>query len=185
MNPKHIPNVITAVRIVLVWPVIALILEGNFAWALLLFAVAGISDGVDGFLAKHYHWQSRLGSYLDPLADKLLLISTFISAAWLGMLPAWLVATVILRDLAIISGAIAYYFLLRPFEGQPHWSSKLNTLMQLVLIVTVLAQQLWESVWSSLVQWLIPVVFVTTAGSGFWYVWEWSRRYRQERSSNS
>ena len=181
MHPRHIPNLITLVRIVLVWPVTELMLEGNFVWSLGLFALAGISDGLDGFLAKHYGWQSRLGSYLDPLADKLLLICCYVAAGWLGLLPTWLVLVVILRDAVIVTGAVAYYFLLHPFEGQPHWSSKINTFLQLALILAVLAHQVWPGRWEIPILWLIPMVLASTLGSGAWYVWAWGTRYVREK----
>jgi len=177
MSPRHIPNLITLLRILLVAPVVRLMLEGDFTWALLWFAVAGVSDGVDGFLAKHYGWQSRLGSYLDPLADKLLLVSCFVAASYLGLLPVWLSTLVVARDLVIVAGATAYYLLAHPFEGDPHWLSKVNTFLQLVLILAVLLQQVWprlEPVWQPL---LVILVSASTAGSGLWYVWTWGRRY--------
>ena len=77
MKARHIPNIISVFRILLVYPVVASILQKRFDWALTLFVVAGVSDALDGFLAKHFHWQSRLGSYIDPLADKLLLVSSY------------------------------------------------------------------------------------------------------------
>jgi len=84
---RHLPNLISMLRILMVPPVAWLIVEQHYALALGLFVVAGVSDGVDGFLAKHYGWTSRLGSILDPLADKLLLSVSFVTLAWLGHLP--------------------------------------------------------------------------------------------------
>lgn len=90
MKPHDIPNVITAFRFLLVPPVVILLLQERFTAALIVFGVAGFSDGLDGFLAKRYDWRSRLGSILDPLADKLLLVSSFVTLGWLGLIPAWL-----------------------------------------------------------------------------------------------
>jgi cardiolipin synthase len=182
MSPRHIPNLITVLRILLVAPVIRLMLRGEYEWALALFAVAGISDGLDGFLAKRYGWQSRLGSYLDPLADKLLLISCFIAAAYLGLLPVWLTVAVVLRDVVIVTGAVAYYILSQPFEGDPHWTSKINTFTQLVLILAVLLQQTLLQVPGQVLEGLMGLVLVTTVSSGLLYVWTWSRRYRRDRA---
>ena len=182
MSPRHIPNLITLMRILLVIPVVRLMLQGEYHWALALFAVAGISDGVDGFLAKQYGWQSRLGSYLDPLADKLLLISCFVATAYLGLLPVWLAAVVLLRDVVIVSGAVAYYVLSQPFEGDPHWTSKVNTFAQLVLILAVLLRQAVLEVPEALLDGLIGAVLLTTAGSGLLYVWSWSLRYLRDRA---
>ena len=180
MQARHIPNLITGVRILLVYPVIHFLLERRFALSLGLFFLAGVSDGLDGFLAKHYGWQSRLGSYLDPLADKLLLVSSFLALAELDLVPLWLVATVVLRDAVILAGAVAYYFLHRPFEGEPHWTSKVNTFFQLLLVVSVLfAQGVWP-----LPRWLLSVqmlaVFATSLLSGVVYVYLWGGRYWRE-----
>jgi cardiolipin synthase len=180
MSPRHIPNIITVCRILLVYPVIALMLDGRFDWALGLFVVAGVSDAVDGFLAKYFHWQSRLGSYLDPIADKLLLICSYVALAWLGLLPAWLTALVVVRDVVIFSGAVAYYFLLRPFEGQPLLLSKLNTLLQLTLVFAVLVRQGLAPFPEAIVNLLIGLVTLTTLASGVLYVYIWGTSYYRE-----
>jgi cardiolipin synthase len=183
MQARHIPNLITVVRILLVYPVVHFLLQRRFEASLGLFFVAGVSDGLDGFLAKRYHWQSCLGSYLDPLADKLLLVSSFIALAWLGLLPVWLTMVVVLRDLVILAGALAYYFIHQPFEGQPHWTSKANTFFQLLLVVAVLFDQ---GVWALpawLLALLIAVVFISSLVSGGLYVWVWGGRYWRETRS--
>jgi cardiolipin synthase len=155
-------------------------LNRQFGLALGLFILAGLSDGLDGFLAKHYHWQSRLGSYLDPLADKLLLVSSFLSLTWIGLVPVWLTSTVVLRDVVILSGAIAYYFLLKPFEGQPHWTSKVNTFFQLLLIVSVLFSEGVRPLANGLIFSLTLVVLVTSLTSGVIYVRVWGSSYWRE-----
>lgn len=180
MKARHIPNIISVFRIILVYPVISFLLDRRFDWALTLFIVAGVSDALDGFLAKQFNWKSRLGSYLDPLADKLLLVSCFIAAGWLGLIPLWLVAAVLLRDLVIVTGAVSYYFLLRPFEGQPHFTSKLNTFFQLLLIVAILFHHGVAQLPENLLSLLISIVLLTTLVSGVIYVYVWSRRYWQE-----
>ena len=155
-------------------------LNRQFGLALGLFILAGLSDGLDGFLAKHYHWQSRLGSYLDPLADKLLLVSSFLSLTWIGLVPVWLTSTVVLRDVIILSGAIAYYFLLKPFEGQPHWTSKVNTFFQLLLVVSVLFSEGVRPLANGLIFSLTLVVLVTSLTSGAIYVRVWGSSYWRE-----
>lgn len=183
MSPRHIPNIITVGRILLVYPVIAQMLAGDFAWALGLFVVAGVSDAVDGFLAKYFHWQSRLGSYLDPLADKLLLVSCYLALAWLDLVPVWLAVMVVLRDAVIFIGAVSYYFLLHPFEGQPLLISKLNTLLQLVLICALLVRQSFATLPESFIDGLIPLTALTTCLSGAQYVYLWGRSYYHETRS--
>jgi len=146
--------------------------------ALALFFVAGVSDGLDGFLAKHYSWTSRLGALLDPLADKALLISCYLALTWTGLLPLWLVALVLLRDVVIVSGAMVYHFRIARLDADPNLISKLNTLMQITLVLLVIVQQAagWgEPGW---IQILIYVVAVTTIWSGIDYVVTWSRRAR-------
>lgn len=180
MSPRHIPNIITVGRILLVYPVIHLMLAGRLDWALGLFVVAGISDAVDGFLAKYFHWQSRLGSYLDPVADKLLLISSYLALGWLNLIPLWLAGLVVLRDTLIFSGAVAYYFLLRPFEGQPLLISKLNTLFQLLLVFAVLVRHGIAPFPDSILNLLIVAVTLTTVSSGALYVYIWGTSYYRE-----
>lgn len=182
MRPEHIPNIISILRILLVYPVIHLMLAERHAAALSLFVVAGVSDGIDGFLAKHYGWQSRLGSYLDPLADKLLLICCFVAGTWLGLVPVWLTVSVILRDVVIVAGATAYYLLLRPFEGQPILSSKLNTLLQLFYIVAVLFDRGVSALPAPLLSGLQITTLATTVASGSIYVYIWGRSYWLETS---
>lgn len=183
MSPRHIPNVITVCRILLVYPIIHLLLAGRFDWALALFVAAGVSDAVDGFLAKYFHWQSRLGSYLDPVADKLLLVSCYLVLGWLGMIPVWLAFLVVLRDVVIFTGAVSYYFLLRPFEGQPLLTSKLNTLFQLLLVFAVLVQHGFVQLPGPIVPVLVFLVTVTTVTSGLLYVYIWGASYYRESRS--
>jgi cardiolipin synthase len=180
VKARHIPNIISVFRIILVYPVVYFMVARRFDWALALFIVAGVSDALDGFLAKRFDWKSRLGSYLDPAADKLLLVACFVSAGWLGLIPAWLVVAVLLRDVVIVSGALAYYYLSRPFEGRPHLTSKLNTFFQLLLIVAVLFHHSVASLPTSLLSALIGVVLLTTLVSGIVYVYVWGNRYWRE-----
>jgi len=119
MKREDIPNLISVLRIFLSVPVVWSMLELRFDIALLLFAVAGISDGLDGYLAKHFGWQSRLGGLLDPLADKVLLVSSYLTLAILGMIPMLLMLLVILRDLVIVTGALVYNFRIRELEVAP------------------------------------------------------------------
>lgn len=176
---RDIPNLITIARILLVAPVVWSLLDGRFELALLLFLVAGISDGVDGYLAKHYGWQSKLGGLLDPLADKLLLVSTYLCLGWLGALPLWLVGLVLLRDLVIMGGALVYRLRVAAFEADPAMISKLNTLLQIVLglfVVVDLAGLDLPPHWLDI---LIAAVTLSTLASGIYYVVEWSRRARR------
>ena len=168
-----IPNLITGLRILLVAPFLWLLLQERYGAALLLFVIAGISDALDGFLAKHYGWTSELGGLLDPMADKLLLMGTILALGWLDELPGWLVVLVILRDLMILSGAVSYHLLIERFQAAPLMSSKLNTLMQLTLVCTIIIHDglIPLPVW--LPTSLIYFTALTTLWSGASYLWRW------------
>jgi len=176
MTLRDIPNLISIARILLVAPVVWALLEGRYQLAIVLFAVAGISDAVDGFLAKHFHWESRLGGVLDPLADKLLLIGTFLSLAWLGMISWWLVVLILCRDLIVIGGGVVYNWLIEPFHAEPSWSSKISTTLQIALGVAALFHlgiMPLPVLWFDWLEWLVAAAVVV---SGLGYVYEWSRR---------
>lgn len=175
LKREDIPNLISILRIFMSVPVVWAFLEQRFDIALVLFAVAGISDGLDGYLAKHYGWQSQLGGMLDPLADKVLLVSSYLTLALIGIIPVWLVMLVILRDLVIITGALVYHFRVTELTAQPSLISKFNTFSQIVLVLAVVLDRgLWPLPgWS--IQGLIGLVLVTTLASGVNYVWVWSR----------
>jgi len=175
MKREDIPNLISVLRIFLSVPVVWSMLELRFDIALLLFAVAGISDGLDGYLAKHFGWQSRLGGLLDPLADKVLLVSSYLTLAILGMIPMLLMLLVILRDLVIVTGALVYNFRIRELEAAPSLISKVNTFTQILLVLVVVLDEGLIGLPDLAIQVLIGVVFITTIASGINYVWVWSR----------
>ena len=136
---RHLPNLICLIRIALIWPIAAALAAGAMPTALLLFAAAAVSDGLDGYLAKRFNWTSELGKVLDPLADKLLLVTVFVEAAWLGLIPWWLTAAVVARDVMIGLGALVYRLWFGPLRGRPTVLSKINTALQLgyVMLVTL------------------------------------------------
>ena len=186
MTLRWLPNAISIMRIVLVGPILFCIVDEQYDLALILFFVAGFSDGVDGFLAKQFDWHTRIGALLDPLADKLLVGGVFVTLVLTGMIPAWLGMLVIIRDVIIVGGATAYNFLVRPVEGEPTRISKLNTALQLLFVVFVLSRAGFG--------WPDPIavtivgsgVLVTLVVSGIDYVWSWSRRARAaERQGRS
>src|SRR5688572_24109147 len=111
---RHIPNLLTLLRMLLTVPLAWLLRDGRFDTALIVALVAGFTDALDGFLAKRFSWQSRLGGLIDPVADKLLLVACFVGLAQVDALPWWLAAVVIGRDAVIVSGAVAYHNLIGP-----------------------------------------------------------------------
>lgn len=179
MSLGWLPNAISLMRIVLVAPILMLILDGQFAWALLLFCIAGFSDGLDGYLAMRFDWSTRLGGLLDPTADKLLVTGLFITLAWIGLIPVWLATVVILRDVVIVGGAIAYNFIVKPVPGEPSRISKLNTALQMLFVVFVLSRAAFDWPDKITITVLGASILVTVVISGVDYVWSWSRRARE------
>ena len=174
-KPRDIPNLITSLRILLVAPFLWLLLEERYGLALVLFVIAGISDALDGFLAKYYGWTSELGGLLDPIADKLLLVGAILALGWLSELPAWLVALAITRDLVIVSGAVTYHLRVARFHAAPLMISKLNTLMQLALVGAVIVHYGLTPLPAWLLTGGIYLTALTTVWSGVAYVWRWGR----------
>lgn len=181
LRAAQIPNLICIGRLLLVWPIVASLLAGDHATALVLILVAGVSDGLDGYLAKRYGWQSRLGGLLDPLADKLLLVSVFVSLSLLGLVPVWLTVLVLLRDLVIVVGGVAFQLWIGPVQPEPSVASKLNTVVQLLFVLCVLASLEWATPpgWALILGG--AAVLVTSAVSGLDYVVRWSARAAQAR----
>ncbi|CAK0765671.1 CDP-alcohol phosphatidyltransferase [Gammaproteobacteria bacterium] len=175
---RDIPNLITLLRILLVPPFLFVLLERHYSAALILFFIAGVSDGLDGFLAKHYGWTSRLGSILDPLADKLLLVASFISLTQLGLIPFWLTVVVLGRDILIVVGAITYHFLIGYYHLVPAVPSKINTLVQIMLVLVVIISAAIGQPYleERVIQGLVYLTLVTTIFSGTHYVVLWGRR---------
>jgi cardiolipin synthase len=135
----YLPNLITLTRAILVPVVFWLLLSGRVQAAFFVFVLAGISDAIDGYLAKRFGWQTELGAYLDPLADKLLVTCIFVAMGVLGELPSWLVIAVVSRDVLIVIAVLLSWLLGHPVTIKPLAVSKANTVAQLVLAATVLA----------------------------------------------
>ena len=178
MSLSWIPNAISLLRIALVPPILILILKGEFGWALALFVFAGFSDGLDGYLAVRFDWSSRLGALLDPAADKLLITGMFVTLAYTQHIPIWLAVVVILRDVVIVAGAVAYNFIVKPVPGEPTRISKLNTALQMLFVLFVLARAGFNWPDKITITVLGASIFVTVIISGVDYVWSWSRRAR-------
>jgi cardiolipin synthase len=137
----NIPNLITLGRVILVPVVFWLLVSGKPQAAFVAFVLAGLSDAIDGYLAKRYGWTTELGAYLDPLADKLLIVSMFVALGVRDALPSWLVIAVVTRDFLIIAGVMLSWLLDHPVRIRPFAVSKANTLVQLLLLATVLADE--------------------------------------------
>lgn len=176
MNLRQLPNVITCLRLLLTLPIVWTLLNGDFGWVLVLLLLAGLSDGLDGWLVRRYGWHTRLGGYLDPLADKVLMMGTYFTVAYVGLLPWWLVVLVVVRDVIIMLGALVYRAVTRRLEMRPLLISKLNTFFQIVLVVSVLLDAGVMPLPPLLLDVLIAIVLVTTVSSGVGYVVGWTCR---------
>lgn len=168
-----IPNLITIGRFLLVPLVVYALLEGQAGLAFAGFLIAGASDGVDGFIARHFNQRTELGAYLDPIADKVLLVSVFIVLGYLGQLPLWLVIAAVSRDALIISGVLFANLMGRPVEMRPLMVSKANTAVQIVLAALVLAKQAFHLEPGIVLDFLIYASGLLTIASAAAYLIAW------------
>ena len=181
MKLKYIPNMICVVRIILVAPIVWSLLEHRYGLALALILIAGLSDALDGFLARRFDWRTRLGGLLDPAADKLLMFSVFVTLTWLGWVPVWFTAIVVGRDLIIIGGTVVYQLRVAPVHGEPTQVSKLNTVVQILFLLATVSHA-WVG-WPSkmVLQVLGAGILVTIAISTVQYVTTGLSRLRETR----
>lgn len=168
-----IPNVITLGRIILVPVIFWLLISGNTRFAFILFVCAGISDAVDGFLAKRFKLQTELGSYLDPMADKLLITCVYIALGVAGKLPSWLVIAVVSRDILIVAGVLLIWMVGRPIRIRPLPVSKANTAAQILLAALVLANDGFSLGLDSARDVLVWITGTLTLVSLAFYLREW------------
>jgi cardiolipin synthase (CMP-forming) len=184
VNLSFLPNALCILRMLLVAPCVLALLGGHYDVSLLIFGIAAVSDGLDGWLAKTFGWTSRLGKILDPIADKLLLVGIFIALAVLERVPVWLVAAVVLRDVVIVVGAAAYHHFIGYLEGRPTVVSKLNTFLQLSFVLLVIGRAGHPSITAGSVTGLGAAVFVTTVVSGIDYVLTYAREAVRARAAS-
>ncbi len=174
---RHIPNLLTITRLVLIAPFLVFLYHQEYANAFYLFMFAGFTDGLDGFLARYFNWQSAFGSFTDPISDKLLIATSFISLAYIGKLPWWLVILVFLRDLTISVGVLVWYYVLRrQLNFAPSFLSKINTVLQLVLVTLCLFELAFFEINPFIQQMLILLTAITTSSTYIDYVWTWGRK---------
>jgi cardiolipin synthase len=173
---RHLPNIICVIRIALIWPTIDALYGGNYWAALVLVAVCAVSDGLDGWLAKRFNWTSHLGKILDPLADKLLLVSLFLAATWMNLVPWWLTAVVVGRDVMIGAGAVIYRMWFGPLHGRPTIVSKINTGMQLAVVLAAILGAATGLPTPGMVMALAILTLLTTIVSGADYLAMFTRR---------
>ena len=170
-----IPNFITIARLLTVPLIVWLMIADRFVEATVLFILAGISDAADGFIAKRFGAASELGAYLDPIADKALLVSVFVTLGFKGVLPAWLIVLAVSRDILIIGGLLLSYLLSNPMAVRPLWVSKANTAAQIILIALVLGDRSGATILQPLLTVTVLAAAALTVASAAAYLVEWVR----------
>lgn len=178
-----VPNLLTLLRILLTPLLVWFLLDDRLNEALAVFIVAGMTDGLDGLIARLFNQKSKLGAYLDPLADKLLLVTSFILLAWLRLVPSWLVIITVSRDIIIVLGIITLMYHQVPVKIKPSGISKMTTLMQLLTVLFLLASSLIV-----LPRWGYTILFLVTAAfsvaSGIHYISIGVSMYERSRGQN-
>jgi len=164
-------------------PIALALMHHQYMMTMVLFGVAAVSDAADGFIAKRFGWQTSLGAALDPAADKLLLATVFVTLAVLRLIPLWLMAAALARDIIIVAGAVAYRVFYGPIEVRPSMASKLNTLCQVAFILAIIGREEFSRPPAAIVLLLGAVTFVTIVVSGIDYVFRYGRRALQEAKS--
>jgi cardiolipin synthase len=175
MNFSSVPNALSILRIILTVPVVMALLNHQYFLAMVLFFVAGITDGLDGWIAKRYSFQTRLGSLLDPVADKLLLVGSFIALYIINLIPMWLLILIFLRDVMIVSGTVGCFIGTGVSKNElltPSKLSKINTTLQIILVLFLVVIQLYpiQEQWTTA---FFIIVATSTVLSGADYVWIW------------
>ncbi len=174
---KYLPNAFSLTRLLLIAPFLIYLHDEQYTAALYIFIFAGITDGLDGWLARLFNWQTRFGSFIDPVADKLLIASSFISLALIGQLPWWLVSLVFFRDLTISLGVMAWQrFIPKRLDFKPTWLSKINTCLQLALIIFCLIELAFGKNTPNLTYLLIALTAITTSATYIDYVWTGAKK---------
>jgi cardiolipin synthase len=173
---RHLPNAITVLRFVLIPVLVALLLRDRFEAAFAVFAVSALSDLADGVVARRWNLRTRFGAIADPLADKLTMLSVALALAAQSMIPLWLAAAIVLRDVLIVGGALAYHIVVGRYDMAPSWLSKINTAVEFAALSAVLADGAGVIEVEALLPALFGLLLATLVGSGAQYVWVWGRR---------
>lgn len=176
MKRQSIPNIITSIRFFLIVPIVITLLAKKYELAFVFFAIAGLSDGLDGFLARRYHWTSQFGAIVDPVADKLLMLATYACLTWLDKIPLWLFLIVIGRDLWLMLGVLAYRYFIATLTFKPSRISKINTCCQLLLVIVILLDEVVLKLPAFFIETIIYIVLITTVSSLVDYTWVWGKR---------
>jgi cardiolipin synthase (CMP-forming) len=179
-----IPNLITLARILLVPVLVWAIASGQPKLAFLLFLAAAVSDAADGFLAKRFGMKTELGAYLDPLADKVLIVSIYVTLGITGVIPLWIVILVVSRDIMIVGAIMLAWLIDRPMAIKPHAVSRLNTTAQILFACLVLAAQSFGIDAEPVLTLVMVLVAALTLLSVAFYVAEWVRHMNRAETSS-
>ena len=185
MTPRDIPNALCVARIIMVVPLLWAILTGHYVLATLLFGAAGFTDLLDGYLARRFDWHTPLGAVLDPIADKVLTIGVFVSLIVVGLIPRWLAALVIGRDVVIMLGGAVYRRFIGPFEAGARVAGKLNTATMLLFVWLLLANAAISWPPRLVIVTLGAALTVTVLVSGADYVRHWTRQARHRARADA
>jgi len=172
-----LPNIISLLRLLLVPVIIGFVANEQWQLALYGFVIAGLSDAVDGYIARNYNLRTELGAYLDPLADKALLVSMFVTLGILGLFPFWLVTLVVTRDVLIVGGILLAWLLGSPMAMRPAMLSKLNTVGQILFVGATLGVKAFELDIPSLFRFGGIGVAALTLASMVIYMLQWLRHF--------
>jgi cardiolipin synthase len=173
---RHLPNLITALRFVLIPVLVVLLLGRRYEQAFAVFIVSALSDLADGLIARRWNVRTRLGAIADPLADKLTMLAVTLVLASQSLMPVWLAAAIVVRDLVIVGGVLAFHLFIGRLQIAPSWISKLNTALEFAVLSALLADAARAI---EVTAWLPPLfvlMLVTLVASGGHYVWVYGRR---------
>jgi len=174
---RYLPNLITIGRIFAMIPLVWFMLENNYEYALYIAVLASFSDLLDGYLARRFGWEGRLGRILDPIADKFMMLCCYLLFAVQGLIPNWLLIIVLARDISIITGGVFYHYaILKVDKEKPSMLSKFNTAFQLLLVVVLLSHHSIFQFHPLFIDILIYLVTIFTVSSGLHYVYFWGKK---------
>ena len=179
-----LPNYITIARFIMVPLIVLAMINGEMLTAFFLFMLAGVSDGIDGFIARQFNQRSELGTWLDPVADKFLLVSVFVMLGWLEALPSWLVILAVSRDALIVGAVVLSSLMENPVELRPLMVSKATTMLQIVLLILVLAYLAGLVPLDAWIGWMIYAVAVLTIASAGAYLVTWLKHMAGEAKAD-
>lgn len=181
----NLANALTLLRVLFVPVLVYLLQRGAYGPALWVFLAAGLSDALDGFVARRFNQMTYVGAVLDPIADKLIIVSTVVMFAWLGLLPSLIALLVVARDLTIVGGAVCYRVVAGPVDMSPTSLSKFNTFVQIAMILLVLVQAAGLAEISAWLPFVYGLVVATTITSAAHYIWVWGRKAAKSGSVTS